>query len=377
MNALIPLAALGVFAASTPAASQNPLEVLGTTLGLTALAGINLYLTVFVTGLAIHMGWLTGYPAALDVLGDPIVIGIAGVFYLLEFFADKVPWVDSLWDTVHTFVRPIGAAFIAIKALGTTDPLLDVVAGLLGGSVALCTHTTKAGTRLIVNQSPEPFSNVVLSVVEDASVLGGTWLVFTHPVLALVLVVAFLVAFVYFGPKLFRAVKAEFLWMGSLVRSWFGGKTDGLLQQPHEAVLDSIEARFAEQLYSLLGTQERATFAMPCVSGRMNKIGRFVRGAVVGTSDGKLWFLGRKNFRVRTKALRLDGARAEFRSRWFYDEILLRTDGEDGVVSLRFGKHRKMRTAELMKFLRGRATGSPTLENAAPVHFAGPAESLA
>lgn len=377
MNPILPFAALGVVAVTASGTSQNPLEVLGTTLGLTALAGINLYLTVFVTGLAIHMGWLTGHPAALDVLGDPVVIGIAGTFYLLEFFADKAPWVDSLWDSVHTFVRPIGGAFIAIKALGTTDPLLDVIAGLLGGSVALCTHTTKAGTRLIVNQSPEPFSNSVLSVVEDVGVLGGAWLAFQHPILALTLVILFLAGFVYFGPKLIRAIKAEFLWIGSLLRSWFGGRTDGQLQQSHDAVLESVESRFAEQLYSLLGPNERAAFALPCVSGRMNKIGRFVRGAVVGTSDGKLWFLGRKNFRVRTKALRVERARTEFRSRWFYDEILLRTDGEDGVVSLRFGKHRKLRTAELMKFLRGRGMDSPSIEKTAPVSFAAPAESLA
>src|ERR1043166_4865470 len=125
MKPLIPFALVGVVAATTNT-SQNPLEVLGTTLGLSALAGINLYLTVFVTGLAINAGWLTNYPPALSVLGNEGVIILAGVLYALEFFADKVPWVDSLWDTIHTVIRPIGGAFLAIKGLGTTDPMLDV-----------------------------------------------------------------------------------------------------------------------------------------------------------------------------------------------------------------------------------------------------------
>jgi hypothetical protein len=359
MKPLIPLAVLGVVGA-TSTASQNPLEVLGTTLGLTALAGVDLYLTVFVTGLAIQMGWLTNYPPALQALGEPRIIILSGVFYALEFFADKVPWVDSMWDAIHTFIRPIGGAFLAIKSLGTTDPMLDVVAGLLGGSVAFCTHSTKAGTRILVNHSPEPFSNIAVSVAEDVGVAGALWLTFAHPVLMSILVLTFLMAFIYFGPKVIRILKAEMIWIVSRIRSWLGHKVDGRLKWNHQEVIDGIAHYFADKAPQILDTNERLTFAIPCVSGRMQKIGRFTRGVVVGTSSGRLWFLGRKNFSVRSKLIPIEGASVECRRRFLFDELVVRTTGEDGTISLRFGKHYGNATNSLADWLRVRhATVEP------------------
>ena len=146
------------------------LNLLSVALGLACLAGLNLYLTVFATGLAIHFHWIvlaTQYQS-LSILGDPIVITISGVLFLLEFFADKIPWIDSIWDAVHTIIRPIGGALLAIQVLGHSTPMLDVVIVLLAGTTALATHTAKAATRLLSNTSPEPFSNIALSVGEDA-----------------------------------------------------------------------------------------------------------------------------------------------------------------------------------------------------------------
>src|SRR5438094_859688 len=132
---------------------METLQLLGVALGLATLAGINLYLTVFVTGLAIRMEWIALAPQyhQLEILSDPVIIGIAGFLYFVEFFADKVPWVDSLWDAIHTVIRPVGGAFLAIRALGTPNPVFDVVIGLLAGGAALTTHSMKAGTRLLVN----------------------------------------------------------------------------------------------------------------------------------------------------------------------------------------------------------------------------------
>src|SRR3984957_2510392 len=144
------------------------LETLGVALGLASLAGLNSYLTVFVTGLAIQQHWIDvsqTYPE-LAILAHPAIIMISGVMYLLQFFADKVPWVDSLWDAVHTFVRPLGGAFLTLRVLGTMDPAMEVVAALLAGGVTLTTHFVKASTRLVVNHSPEPFSNIALSLGE-------------------------------------------------------------------------------------------------------------------------------------------------------------------------------------------------------------------
>ena len=192
---------------------METLQLLGTSLGLSALAGINLYLTVFVTGLAINLGWLQLAPGLekLAVLGDPVVLVVAGVMLVIELIVDKVPYADSGWDTIHTAIRPIGGAIIGLHALGSMDPRLSVIGALLGGGVALTSHSAKAGTRLLVNTSPEPASNIVVSAGENVFVLAGTWFVFKHPIITLVLVVAFVVAFWYFAPKFFRMIKAYWL----------------------------------------------------------------------------------------------------------------------------------------------------------------------
>ncbi|MDP0491725.1 MAG: DUF4126 domain-containing protein [Verrucomicrobiota bacterium JB023] len=151
------------------------LDQLGVALGFATLAGINLYLTTFVAGLAIRFDWLAlaSKHEQLEVLGDPWIIGTAGLLFFVEFFADKIPWVDSTWDVLHTAIRPIGGILLALAALGQLDPTVSVVAGLLAGGTSLTTHLAKAGGRLFVNMSPEPVSNTVASVAEDGLVLGG------------------------------------------------------------------------------------------------------------------------------------------------------------------------------------------------------------
>src|SRR5712671_1392416 len=150
---------------------METLQTLGTALGLSALAGIDLYFTVFFTGLAIHLGWVQLAPQlqGLAVLADPVVLVVAGVMLVVEFMIDKCQYADSGWDMIHTVVRPIGGAILGLKALGSVDPSMLVVGALLGGSVAFTTHATKAGTRLVANTLPEPFTNIGLSIGEDAT----------------------------------------------------------------------------------------------------------------------------------------------------------------------------------------------------------------
>ena len=177
--------------------------VLGRTLGLSFAAGINLYATVVVLGLASRFGWVD-LPDQFQAFDSNIVIGIAVVLYVVEFAADKIPWVDSAWDTVHTFIRPIGGALIAVAALGDASPTLDALMAVLGGSVAASTHLTKAGARAAVNASPEPVSNWVLSFAEDAFVVGLGSLAIAYPVAALVVVVGLLAIIVTFFGALIR-----------------------------------------------------------------------------------------------------------------------------------------------------------------------------
>ena len=187
------------------------LDLLSVALGLAALAGVNLYLTVFATGLAIHFHWITLAPRfqSLEVLGNPWIIGIAGVLYLLEFFADKIPWVDSIWDAVHTVIRPIGGALLAIQVLGHPSPAFTVIVALLAGGTSLITHTAKAATRLASNASPEPVTNIGLSLGEDAAVLGGLTLLQFNPLLALIIFLICLAAFWYFARRMLRSIKRK------------------------------------------------------------------------------------------------------------------------------------------------------------------------
>ena len=160
------------------------LEQLGVALGFATLAGINLYLTTFVAGLAIRFDWLSlaSKYEQLEVLADPWIIVVSGILLLIETFADKIPWGDSTWDLLHTVVRPLGGALLALAALGELDPVLCVIAALLAGGSSLTTHLAKAGGRLMVNLSPEPLSNIAASTAEDGLVLGSLGLMAFAPI---------------------------------------------------------------------------------------------------------------------------------------------------------------------------------------------------
>jgi len=187
---------------------MNELHLLALALGVSALAGLNLYLTVLLSGMAMRWHWISLPPelASLEVLSHPAVIGVAGVLFLVEFVADKVPWVDTLWDAVHTVIRPLGAAWLSFGLVGSQDPAFAVVAALLGGGVALTTHTGKAGVRLLANASPEPLSNSVLSVTEDLVVIGGLYLIYRFPWVAAGVALALVLAVVWLVPKVVRVL---------------------------------------------------------------------------------------------------------------------------------------------------------------------------
>ncbi|GGE02442.1 hypothetical protein GCM10011515_22620 [Tsuneonella deserti] len=161
-------------------------EVLGLAGSVSLLAGWRLYLAVFATGLAMRLGALPlpDHLHALDALANPWVMGIAALAAVAELFADKVAWLDSAWDAVHTFVRPIGGALLALAIVDPSDPATQAIAFLLGGGAALAAHGGKAGARAVVNTSPEPFSNVAVSTVEDIASAGLLWLTYAHPYVA-------------------------------------------------------------------------------------------------------------------------------------------------------------------------------------------------
>ncbi|PQM26912.1 DUF4126 domain-containing protein [Sphingopyxis lindanitolerans] len=167
------------------------LEILGVAGSLSLLAGWRLYLTILATGIAMHFGWLPlpEHLKALQVLANPWVLGVATVGTLAEFLADKVAWVDSAWDTIHGFIRPLGGALLALALVDSSDPTWQVVAFLLGGGGALLSHGAKATTRAVVNISPEPFSNAAVSTGEDVATTGLLALAIAYPAIAIVIAV--------------------------------------------------------------------------------------------------------------------------------------------------------------------------------------------
>ncbi len=188
---------------------MDMLVTLGRAMGFSLAAGINLYATVAILGLASHFGWVT-LPPQFRVFDNPYIIGAALVMYAIEFVADKIPWFDSLWDAVHTIIRPLGGALIAVAAVGNASPEVRTLAALVGGGLAASSHLTKAGTRAVVNTSPEPFSNWALSLGEDGFVVLLGLLTLRHPLVALAVTVVVLVLIVVFARFLVRGVGRVF-----------------------------------------------------------------------------------------------------------------------------------------------------------------------
>ncbi|HVG39039.1 MAG TPA: DUF4126 domain-containing protein [Pyrinomonadaceae bacterium] len=198
---------------------MNLIPTLGLALGTAWTAGINLYATVAVLGLMQRFG-LAQLPGELSVLSNSWIIGLALFLYAIEFVADKVPYVDTVWDGIHTFIRVPAGAVLALSATTNFSPGVQVVALLLGGSLALTTHGTKATVRAAANVSPEPFSNWALSIVEDIFAVGAVVFAIFNPVAILVVIFIFLLIFAWVLPKVLRAVRR----MLRSVKAFFSGR---------------------------------------------------------------------------------------------------------------------------------------------------------
>jgi hypothetical protein len=185
------------------------LALLGRTMGFSFAAGLNLYATVAILGLASRYGWVA-LPPQYQVFDNNWIIGAALALYLIEFIADKIPWVDSVWDAVHTVVRPVGGALIAVATLADKTPATETLAALLGGALAASTHFTKSGTRVLANASPEPFSNWFLSLAEDLFVVGLGALALKYPAAAAIVVIVCVAVIAASAVWIAKAVRRRF-----------------------------------------------------------------------------------------------------------------------------------------------------------------------
>jgi hypothetical protein len=363
-SSLVPKPARDNILAHTHTSPVERLHLLSVALGLAALAGINLYLTVFVTGLAIHFHWITLAPAyqSLEILGDPVVIIVAGVLYLVEFFADKIPWVDSAWDAVHTVIRPIGGALLAIQVLGHSSPTMSLIVALLAGGTSLITHTAKSTTRLTTNTSPEPFSNIALSFGEDVAVVGGLALIYHNPILALIIFICAIAAFVYFAPKILRALKAK-IWLVIKKLNW---PADG--DRPVKLPIDlSPTLALAFSKRNLLS--ETIAWAVPCVSGRGRRIPANLFGALVATNEEprKITFAGRKNGRPFLQTIDLEGSMVTHEPKFLSENLVIFPAAGKGAKYLFvFPRSRSAIVEEAVNYLRERLTAPVSLEQTLP-----------
>jgi len=280
------------------------LQTLSSILGIAFVSGINLYAAILTVGLAQRFGWITGLPASMQILSHPAVLIVAGLFYALEFVADKIPFITPIWDAVHTFIRPLGAAYLALESSANLTPIAKVIAAILAGSIALGTHSTKAGVRLLAHTTPEPASHSAISVAEDFSVVAILMLAFKYPAIAVPLLVLLITGVIILAPLLFRIVRFLIAGLVGRVHSWFG------------------EAH-SEYMPEWAGSR----LAVRCFTRSGNFLQK-VRQGYLCLEEGKFRFVSRRWFRPRTRIM--EGA-AAIRSGFVYDVISI--NGESFYVT--------------------------------------------
>ena len=196
------------------------ISMISLSMGVAWASGLNLYAAILMLGIMGSTGNIE-LPADLQVLTNPMVIGAAGFMYCVEFFADKVPGVDSGWDAMHTFIRVPAGAILAAGAVGDMTSAAGITAGILGGGMALTTHSLKAGSRVLINTSPEPVTNWTASIAEDVAVIAGLWTALNYPLLFVALLFVFSVLMIWLLPKLWNGIKSVFT---ALSRFFSGNK---------------------------------------------------------------------------------------------------------------------------------------------------------
>jgi hypothetical protein len=265
---------------------------LGSIMGLSFISGINLYATVAVVGLCGRLQLVQALPPGLEPLTHGAVIFIALLLYVVEFLADKVPGFDSFWDSIHTFIRPFGGAMLALMQVGEASPALEVIVFLLGASLASATHFTKAGGRLIVNTSPEPVSNTLVSLGEDAGAVGFSYLSIAYPKTTFFVTLCLLLVIGYLTPLILRTMRMVFSGLFFRLKCLFGGRPAAEGNPSH------LPLAYDEYLDTQKGAEEKVVWTGKAFARKISGIKKFVLLRVVIT-DKVVYFLYRRWFRFR------------------------------------------------------------------------------
>lgn len=209
---------------------MDTVQYIALSMGVAWASGINLYAAVLMLGYLGSTGNID-LPSEMMVVTDPLVMSAAGLMYCVEFFADKTPGVDTAWDSLHTFIRiPLGAV-LAMSAVGEMSPAVELAAFLAGGSLTAATHATKAGSRVIINSSPEPVSNWFASIGEDLLVITGMWAALTHPLVFVIFLILFIILMIWLLPKIWRGIKRIFSTLKDFIK---GNKATPAIDPPND-----------------------------------------------------------------------------------------------------------------------------------------------
>lgn len=314
------------------AGAPDIVSLLGSALGLGFLTGFRLYATVVALGLAIRFHWFTPNEtmAAMTVLAEWKVLGIAGLLAVVEFLADKVPWVDSAWDSIHTFIRPVAAVALASTALGTIDPVWKAVIAILCGGVAFTTHSAKAATRFAVNHSPEPVSNWMLSAAEDLAAPLALWFLSAYPGVFLAILIVVLGVFAYVLPRLMRQIRVSVTAMRSAVSMMFGigpSVKASLLtaaeSQPKARELWNLLRPYVDEVPQEIANKVSVNFGVRAVATR-TVIGLHRSIGYLCLRDKKVTFMGKRWFKtLGHSVLYTEIKSVSLRKGFFLDELVI------------------------------------------------------
>ncbi len=331
------------------------LSLLCLILGLAFLSGINLYLTTFLLSLSLRQGWIhPDLAPALAPLAHPALLGTALLLFLIEFILDKIPWFDSLWDALHTLVRPVGATALALIILDGA-PLSPYATPWIAAAaflVALAAHLTKSGIRLLLNASPEPFTNSLASLAEDAAVATLLLWLLRAPVTGAAACFALLLATWYFLPRLLRLIFANLL---LLWKKYFGTAPAPFKATP-PAVLAPGEA---SQLAALFGPSSSPAWAVPCLSGSSQGLPGLLPhrcGTLLAPQDhpGSLCFLFRHRFRPRSLRISLAGAQLRQENTFLSANLIIQRPEDRLLLTFRFPLPASDLLAALLRDLQAR-----------------------
>jgi hypothetical protein len=265
---------------------MSPVQTLAAILGLSTVSGVNLYLTVLLVGLGQRFGWIHGLPQDLAVLSHPLVLGAAAFMYLMEFVADKVPFVTPIWDGFHTFIRPVGGALLALGAAADLHPVAKVLAVLAGGTIALGAHGSKMGLRLLAHTTPEPASHSTLSLLEDVGVVALLALAYQHPAIAIPVLGVLILATAFLLPLVVRILVFVLLGCRGALRSLFG-------QASQAEIPDWVDLKALEL------APDGATRALACFARKVKGLPR-LQAVYLVQAGGNWHLLYRRWFRARS-----------------------------------------------------------------------------